>query len=104
MIVLKAKLPSGELVGPIGIGDRFYGTSSVALADAFTTGIPLKGNCIDLFRHANRGQGTRFRGTTERSVVSHHAGQGAIYWGGVGGWVYELGEMTGWDVERLLEG
>ncbi len=104
MIDLKAKLSSGELVRPVGIGDRFYGTSLIDPAEAFSSGIPLKGTCIDLLRHASRGRGTRFRGTTPTSVVSHPMGQDAIYWAEAGGWVYELGEMIGWDLERLLEG
>ncbi|MBN4172934.1 hypothetical protein BV321_01279 [Pseudomonas syringae pv. actinidiae] len=104
IIKLLAKLPNGTRVSPQGIGDRFYGTAHVAPQSAFEHGLPIKGYCADLLRHARRGQESAFRGTTERAVISHSQGQGAIYWADEDGWVYELGELSGWDVEQLLEG
>ena len=104
IMMLMARLPNGLLLPPQRIGDRFYGTSKVNPSTAFEVGIPVKGICIDLYRHALSGSGSAFRGTTERPVISHTQAQGAIYWAEEDGWVYELGEMAGWDVERLLEG
>lgn len=104
IIELLAKLPNGNRVPSSGIGDRFYGTAQFAPEQAFGYGIPVKGYCIDLLRHASRGRDSAFRGTTERSVISHVQAQGAIYLADEDGWVYELGDMSDWDVEKLLEG
>ncbi|EME9750178.1 hypothetical protein N0725_04935 [Pseudomonas aeruginosa] len=103
MMNLMARLPDGQYVGAQALGgQQYYGTSSVPLEVAFAEGIPLKGMCVDLLRHASRGYGSQFRGTTRFFVLNEAMGQGAACWADVGGWVYELNNIPGWDVEKLL--
>ena len=105
MMALKARLPNGEFVDPAMLGThQYYGTSDLTPDVVFTEGVPLKGVCVDLLRHAGKGSGSRFRGTTPILVVNEALGQGAMCWADVGGWVYELDNIPGWDVERLLDG
>ncbi len=102
---LKARLPNGEFEAAAPLGDQqYYGTSDLAPSVAFTEGLPLKGFCIDLLRHAGKGRDSRFRGTTPLLMVNEVLGQGAMCWADVGGWVYELDNIPGWNVEKLLDG
>lgn len=105
MMELKARLPNGEFVAPAKLGThQYYGTSDLTPDVAFTEGVPLKGVCIDLLRHAGKGRDSRFRGTTPILVVNEALGQGAMCWADEGGWVYELDSIPGWDIEKLLDG
>lgn len=104
MMEVKARLPNGELVAPAKLGtQQYYGTSDLTPEVAFTQGLPLKGFCIDLLRHAGKGRDSRFRGTTPFLMISEEHGQGAMCWADVGGWVYELDNIPGWDVESRPE-
>lgn len=105
---LKAILPGGQEIGPEPCGMLYYGTDKIDIAQAFTNGIPLKGHDRRLLEHVLQppehfGQ-SAFRGTTALANLSEELGQGAVHWAGVGGWVYQIGPMLGWDPERLLHG
>lgn len=105
MMGLRARLPNGVLEPPAPLGtQQYYGISDLLPEVAFTQGLPIKGSCIDLLWHASKGYGSRFRGTTSFLMVSEKLGQGAMCWADVGGWVYELDNIPGWDVEKLLFG
>ncbi|CRM19842.1 hypothetical protein [Pseudomonas sp. 24 E 13] len=102
---LKARLPNGEFEAAAPLGDQqYYGTSYLHPSVAFIEGLPLKGFCVDLLRHAGKGHDSRFRGTTPFLMVNETLGQGAMCWAELGGWVYELDNIPGWNVEKLLNG
>lgn len=105
MMELKARMPNGEFEPAALLGEQqYYGTSDLHPTVAFTEGLPLKGFCVDLYRHAGKGLNSRFRGTTPFLMVNAELGQGAICWADLGGWVYELDSIPGWNVEKLLDG
>ncbi|UCP11543.1 hypothetical protein K5R88_07885 [Pseudomonas sp. MM213] len=105
MMILTARLPNGAFEAPAKLGtQQYYGTSNLTPDVAFTKGLPLKGFCVDLLRHAGKGRDSRFRGTTPFLMVNEALGQGAVCWADEGGWVYELDNIPGWDVEKLLAG
>lgn len=101
---LKAVLPNKEEVPPQPAGRRFYGTSQVPLPVAFEYGVPLKGPDRRLLEHVRGNEKSAFRGTTALPVINHQMWQGALFWAGEGGWVYEIGPVMGWDPGQLLEG
>ncbi|MGS0738195.1 hypothetical protein ACVBEG_17010 [Pseudomonas sp. GG8] len=101
---MKAILPNGYEVDPEPYGMLYYGTDKVDIQQAFSSGIPLKGLDRRLYEHVKQNPQSAFRGTTVLANVNQQLGQGAIHWANVGGWVYEIGPMLGWDPEKLLEG
>ena len=67
-------------------------------------GLPKKGADIDLINHAEqRNSNSAFRGATEHLLFPDNAA-GAVLWAGLGGWVYQIENCSGYDVGMLLEG
>lgn len=99
---LKAILPDGRDVEPEPYGMLNYGTDQIGIDQAFESGIPLKGHDRRLLEHVRGNKQSAFRGTTALPNINPERGQGAVCWAGVGGWVYQIGPMRGWNPEKLM--
>lgn len=98
-----AILPNGSEIGCTFEGDGFHGTYLFAPEDVKANGIPAKGDDRRLYEHALGNSTSAFRGTTVFPLISA-AGQGAVYWAGEGGWVYEVENLPMWALEEELQG
>jgi hypothetical protein len=99
----RALLPNGREVAPSSFSGGFHGTSLVPPAVALREGLPARGDDWRLLEHAEQRSSSAFRGVTP--VVSEPvSGNGAAYWAGAGGWVYDIPNVPSWDVNVLLEG
>lgn len=100
---LRAILPDGRDVDPDHYLGGFHGTCQVAPSVALKRGLPRRGGDWRLKEHAEQSFCSAFRGCT--LVVSDPVtGNGAAYWAGEGGWVYEIRGVPSWDVNVQLEG
>lgn len=99
---MKAILPDDQEVAPEPFGMLNYGTDEIDIGEAFENGIPLKGHDRRLQAHVLGNHQSAFRGTTSLANINPALGQGAVFWADVGGWVYEIGPMLGWNPEKLL--
>ena len=100
-----ALLPGGRSIAPSSFIGGFHGTDQISPEVALRDGLPARGDDWRLQEHAEGVSGRRsaFRGTT--TVASDPlTGNGAAYWAGAGGWVYEVRGVPSWDVNVLLEG
>ena len=100
---LQAILPNGSKVAPSNHIGGYHGTNAIQPGAALKHGLPAKGSDWRLREHSEEAGNSAFRGTT--AVVSEPlTGNGAAYWAGEGGWVYEIRKVPSWDVNTLLEG
>lgn len=100
---LQAVLPDGKKADPTSFGGGFHGTNSINPKAALKHGLPGRGSDWRLKEHAEEAGNSAFRGTTP--VVSDPiSGNGAAYWAGEGGWVFEIRRIPSWDVNSLLTG
>jgi len=100
---LFAILPDGRQVPPSSFGGGYHGTDDVPPEVALRDGLAGRGDDWRLREHSEPRGGSAFRGAT--GVVSEPvSGNGAAYWAGEGGWVYEIRDVPSWDVNVLLEG
>lgn len=99
-----ALLPDGTAVPPGSYMGGFHGTCRITPEEAMRTGLPARGNDWRLRDHVEAsGPTSAFRGVTD--VVSEPvSGNGAAYWAGCGGWVYEIRGVPSWEVNATLEG
>jgi hypothetical protein len=98
-----AVLPRGRRIAPTFIGEGFHGTSLYCPEKVLLDGIPAKGNDLRLYEHALGNPESAFRGSTALPSISPQ-GQGAVYWAGIGGWVYQLENVPMWALEKELQG
>ena len=99
----QAILPDGTKVAPSSQGGGYHGTNTIDPRAALKHGLPARGNDWRLKEHSEQNGSSAFRGTT--AVVSEPvSGNGAAYWAGEGGWVFEIRKIPSWDVNTLLEG
>jgi hypothetical protein len=95
-----AILPDGRAIPPDTYGGGYYGTD---IPMDLSTGFPARGNDWRLAEHAMQTGNSAFRGTT--NVVSDPVRQqGAAYWAGEGGYVYEIRGVPTWDLNKNLQG
>jgi hypothetical protein len=109
-----AILPSGREIPPQTYGGGYHCPREQIPPDvAFVDGLPARGTDMRLREHAMpgselaSGEGSGFRGTTPEPVAPNdaaEANQGAVYWGDVGDWVYEIRGVPTWDLEQALQG
>lgn len=100
---LRAILPDGRKVKPDNHRGGFHGTTLVDPSVALKQGLPRRGDDRRLKEHAEQKGCSAFRGCT--LVPSDPAsGNGAAYWAGKGGWVYEIRGVPSWDVNSQLVG
>lgn len=69
----------------------------------YAEGLPGRGDNIDLIQHAGNAPDRAFRGTTEMMLTPDRQA-GAILWADDGGFVVELKNVKGYDVNAALEG
>lgn len=101
--LLQAILPDGTKVNPSSNGGGYHGSNTINPKAALKHGLPAKGNDWRLKEHSEEAGNSAFRGTT--AMVSEPvSGNGAAYWAGKGGWVFEIRKVPSWDVNILLEG
>jgi len=99
----RALLPDGTESKPDHYYGGFHGTHRVEPKVALKQGLPKRGNDWRLREHAEQLSCSAFRGCT--LVPSDPlSGNGAAYWAGPGGWVYEIRGVPSWNVNRQLEG
>ncbi len=99
----QALLPDGTAVKPTNFRGGYHGSSKVKIEDVLDQGFLRRGSNWDLKDHVEQRGNSAFRGVTEMS--SDPVGEsGAVYWAGVGGWVFEIRHIPTWDVNTLLEG
>jgi hypothetical protein len=99
----RALLPNGSAVAPTSFSGGYHGTSAVPPEVALRDGLPARGDDWRLLEHAEQHSRSAFRGATP--VISEPvSGNGAAYWAGAGGWVYDIPNVPSWDVNVLLEG
>jgi len=100
---LEAVLPDGSKAAPSSHQGGYYGTNVVNPKAALKHGLPGRGSDWRLKEHSEEAGNSAFRGTT--LVVSEPVtGNGAAYWAGEGGWVFEIRKVPSWDVNALLAG
>jgi hypothetical protein len=100
---LFAILPDGRQVPPSSFAGGYHGNGDVSPEVALREGLAGRGDDWRLREHSEQRGGSAFRGAT--GVVSEPlSGNGAAYWAGEGGWVYEIRGVPSWDVNVLLEG
>jgi hypothetical protein len=98
-----ALLPDGTEAPPDHYYGGYHGTTRVKPEVALARGLPKRGNDWRLLEHAEERGCSAFRGCT--LVPSDPlSGNGAAYWAGPGGWVYEIRGVPSWNVNRQLEG
>lgn len=108
-------LVGGHKVKPIVYDRLYHGTDRATLgldqnmpakdvaAKIYAEGLPGRGSNIDLIQHANGAGDRAFRGTTIlRGTAEGQAG--AVLWADEGGFVIELKNVKGYDVNSALEG
>lgn len=98
-----AILPNGTEIHCTHVADGFHGTTLYSPDEVLKSGIPPKGSDRKLLEHVRGNSASAFRGTTVFPNTSY-SGQGAAYWAGDGGWIYEIEEVPSWNVEKELEG
>lgn len=99
----RALLPDGSESKPDHYHGGFHGTHLIDPKVALRQGLPKRGNDWRLKEHAEQLSCSAFRGCT--LVPSDPlSGNGAAYWAGAGGWVYEIRDVPSWNVNRQLEG
>jgi hypothetical protein len=98
-----AILPSGRRIPPDHYMGGFHGTSEIGPEVAFKDGLPERGTNWSLKEHVAQQPGSAFRGTTEL-ISDPVTQQGAAYWAGEGGWVYQIEGVPTWSVNAALEG
>ncbi len=95
--------PDGTPVAPDDFLGGYHGTTEVPPEIALARGLPERGTDLRLKEHSEGERGSAFRGTT--SVVSDPVNEnGAAWWAGSGGWVYEIRGVPSWDVNLQLGG
>jgi hypothetical protein len=99
--VLYEKLYHGADRATLGV-DAQMPAKEVA-AKIYAEGLPGRGNNIDLVKHAGGADDRAFRGTTLMMRTPDGEG-GAIVWADEGGFVIELQNVKGYDVNQALEG
>lgn len=99
----RAILPDGREARPDHYGGGFHGTTQVQPTVALKQGLPQRGADWRLKEHSEQKGCSAYRGCT--LVASEPiTGNGAAYWAGKGGWVYEIRGVPSWNVNRQLEG
>lgn len=99
--LLYDKLYHGADRATLGV-DTQLSAKEVA-AKIYTEGLPGRGNNIDLVEHAGGAHDRAFRGTTVM-MMTPDGQAGAILWADEGGFVIELKNVKGYDVNAVLEG
>jgi hypothetical protein len=104
---LKAILPDGKEAAPGMFGQLFHGTRKLRPEVVLRGGMPARGADRRLRQHAEPPPGhtgkSAFRGATA-VVADPISRNGAAYWAGPGGWVYDIRGTPGWDVNAQLFG
>lgn len=108
-------LVNGAKVKPLNYPKLFHGADRATLgvsadmpakevaAKIYTEGLPGRGSNIDLIEHAAAAPDRAFRGTTLMMRTPDGQG-GAMLWADEGGFVIELKNVKGYDVNATLEG
>ncbi|MEQ5841059.1 hypothetical protein N0A02_16660 [Paraburkholderia acidicola] len=95
------KLYHGTNVGTLGF-DADMSAKEVA-AKIYAEGLPGRGDNIDLIQHAAGASDRAFRGTTEM-MLTPDGEAGALLWAEEGGFLVQLKNVKGYDVNAALEG
>ncbi|WP_224023274.1 hypothetical protein, partial [Burkholderia vietnamiensis] len=106
---------NGVKIKPLNYPKLFHGADRATLgvsadmpakevaAKIYAEGLPGRGNNIDLIEHAAGAPDRAFRGTTLMMRTPDGEG-GAMLWADEGGFVIELKNVKGYDVNAMLEG
>jgi hypothetical protein len=107
-------LVNGIKIKPLTYPKLFHGTDRATLgvnadvpakevaAKIYADGLPGRGDNIDLIQHAANAPNRAFRGTTE-AMQTQDREAGALLWADEGGFVIELKNVKGYDVNAELE-
>lgn len=80
-------------------------SAEVEPAFVASKGLPLRGNDIDLARHADQPAGYKSTDSAFRGTVPFPAypgfTNGAVHWAGSGGLVFEIHQWRGYDLTKL---
>lgn len=88
----------------------YHGTNITSPEDFLRlSGLPARGTDTDLIKHveppAGHSQNSAFRGTVPYPVYPAVEGPScAAEWADLGGWVYEVSNWRGYDINTVLEG
>ena len=108
-------LVSGAKVKPVLYDKLYHGADRATLgvdaqmpardvaAKIYAEGLPGRGDNIDLVEHAAGASDRAFRGTTVM-MMTPDGQAGAVLWADEGGFVIELKNVKGYDVNAVLEG
>lgn len=108
IVGLKFALVNAKKVQPAIFPVLYHGTAEES-PEIFTenSGLPARGKDVDLIRHVEppvaRDETSAFRGTVPYPQ-SPALDAGACHWAGAGGWVYEIKNYLGYDINQVLEG
>lgn len=91
-----------------GLPTVYHGSSTFSPTELTgADGLPLRGNDIDLIRHieppTTRAEESAFRGTVPFPSYPAITGS-AVDWAGEGGWIFQVSDWRGYDVNAELEG
>lgn len=95
-------LPNGKSIPPDSYSGGYYGTATERPQVVKKEGFRQRGSDWRLREHSEGNPNSALRGTT--NLVSDGAGNGAAYWAGEGGYVYEIRRVATWDVNKNLQG
>ena len=103
-----ATIGDSERVVPFMQFNVYHGTSDLSHEACLKQGgLPMRGNDIDLIRHAEpppeRLALSAFIGTVPFPRAPGYDA-GAVYWAKEGGWVYHIHSWPGYDLNSVLEG
>ncbi|MGZ2745658.1 hypothetical protein [Burkholderia stagnalis] len=99
--LLYDKLYHGADRATLGVDGQM--SAKEVAAKIYAEGLPGRGNNIDLVEHAGGAHDRAFRGTTVM-MMTPDGQAGAILWADEGGFVIELKNVKGYDVNAALEG
>ncbi|MFM0157465.1 hypothetical protein PQR05_10065 [Paraburkholderia sediminicola] len=99
--VLYERLFHGADRATLGVGAET--PAKEVAAKIYAEGLPGRGDNIDLIQHAANAPDRAFRGTTE-VMLTQDREAGAMLWADEGGFVIQLQNVKGYDVNAALEG
>lgn len=106
-VIPQAVLPGGRSIPPDSFAGGYHGTDIPPEQVQEGGGFPARGPVEDwrLKEHAEEGSApvSAFRGSTPYPT-SPDGENGASYWAGEGGWVYQVSGVPTWGVNSELEG
>lgn len=93
-------------VASTGFDRLFHGTTKFDLSAVRTSGLPARGENLDLIQHAEQPAGmelSAFRGACEFMTMPGDLSKGAAGWADESGVIFEIRDYRGYDLTQLTE-